>query len=217
MTNEVTTQEPAQEQDMDAKNTIFYNPIFPIMTASVNLDLPIEEMANGIAQLSSDTKNYEGGYTTYFNNQNIEHIPGIKELREAIYGITCAFARELKQEFNEEKMAIRLWANYMRRGGYHPPHIHTQSQYSGTFYVMINDKAAPFVFCNPTEPFRMHEPPVIRQEDYTPFTSPTCMMRPKPNQLYLWPSWMSHFVPEHQDDAPRISISFNVDTLPRGA
>lgn len=217
MSDVIPTQPADQgEPDYSAKNTLFYNPIFPIMTVMVNLEMPIEEMASEIAKMSSDTKNYDGGFTTYFNRQNLDHVPGIAQLKEAIFGITTAYARELKLEMNEEKFSVHMWANYMRKDGYHPPHIHPRSQISGTFYVKCNEKSSPIVLCNPTEALRMHDLQPGRVGDFTPFTSPSVSIQPKENQLLLWPSWLYHYVPTHMDSSPRISISFNVDTLPPG-
>jgi uncharacterized protein (TIGR02466 family) len=214
MSNEVTTQ---QETDMDAKNTIFYNPVFPIMTASINLDLPVEDMASGIYQLASDIKNYEGGYTTFHNGQSIDHIRGIPELKEAIYGVVMSFTRELKVEVNPNKCSIQLWASVIRRDGHHGVHHHPRSMYSGTFYVNVNENSSPLVLMNPTMQMRVHDPVPSRPQDLGPFTSESLAIKPKNNQLILWPSWLMHHVPVHTDSAPRVAISFNVDFAPNGA
>lgn len=214
MSNEVATTQ--QEPDMNAKNTVFYNPVFPVMTATVNLDLPVEDMASGIYQLASDIKNYEGGYTTFYNGQSIEHVKGIPELKEAIYGIVMSFTRELKVEVNPNKCSIQLWASVIRRDGHHGMHCHPRSMYSGTFYVNVNEKSAPLVLMNPTQQFRMHDPQPSRPQDLGPFTSESMAIQPKNNQLVMWPSWMMHHVPVHSDSAPRVAISFNVDFAPNG-
>lgn len=202
--------------DEPQKNVINYNPVFPVMTSNVILDLPVEDMSHDILQLATDIKNYEGGFTTYFNKQNIDSVRGVKELKEAIYGVCCAVGRELKYEMQYEKCSIELWASVMRRGGYHPPHAHPRSTFSGTFYARVDDKMSPLVMMNPTTPFRSHDH-VIRPQDVGPFTSDTLMLKPAVNTMFIWPSWMHHFVPEMTESGPRISLSFNVDFLPPGA
>lgn len=222
MSNELTTTDntTAPEQPKgDEKNVIMYNPVFPVMTATVNLDLPIEDMAQDLLQLASDTVNYDGGFTTFFNRQRIDHIRGYKQLEEAIYGVTNSFLRELKYEVNPQKCSIQTWASVIRHGGSHGIHNHPRCVVSGTFYVQCDDQSVPLVIENPTNAFRMHEPSVSRPEDYTAFTAPSMMIQPKPNMMALWPSWLYHYVPKVTKDnsVPRIAISFNVDFLPMGA
>jgi uncharacterized protein (TIGR02466 family) len=198
------------------KNVINYNPVFPVMFADVKLDLPIEDMAQDILSLAVDTENYDGGYTTFFNRQNIEHIRGYKQLMEAIYGVVLAYTREMKYEVNADKCSIHAWASVMRKGGFHGVHNHPRSQFSGTFYIKCDETTSPIVFHNPTEPFRMHDPLVGRPEDFTPFTSPTMSVQPKENTMMIWPSWVNHHVEKMHVGGPRIAISFNVDFLPPG-
>lgn len=211
-----TTESTSYTGDNTEYNKLNYQPVFPVLTTSVKLDLPIAEMKTGLLQLAGDTKNYEGGFTTFFNNQSLDHIQGIKELKEAIYGIACAFGRELKFECNYEKSAIQLWVNVMRKGNYHPPHNHARSIFSGTFYVDTDESMSPIVFVNPTKDYRFHEP-MIRPQDVGPFTSETMMMKPEKGSLLMWPSWLYHFVPEMNVEGPRVSLSFSVDFLPPGA
>lgn len=222
MSNELTTiDQPSSgdQPDPDAKNVINYNPVFPVMTASVNLDLPVEDMAQDLLQLASDTVNYDGGYTTYFNKQRIDHIRGFKQLEEAIYGVTNSFLRELKYEVNPQKCSIHSWASVIRYGGSHGIHNHPRSVISGTYYIQCDEKSVPLVIENPTNGFRMHDPMVMRPEDFTAFTAPSMTVQPKPNMMVIWPSWLYHYVPKviDQEARPRIAISFNVDFLPPGA
>lgn len=214
MSNELTTTQEATQEPQ--KNVINYNPIFPIMMAEVLLDLPIEHMVEDVLKLSNvNDDNYAGGFTTYFTKQDIDHIRGVKELKEAIYGISSAYGRELKYEANYEKCSIQVWANVMRKDGYHVYHNHQRSVFSGTFYARTDDKMSPLVFHNPTMPLRSKEPEV-RPQDKSAFTSETMMVTPKNNTLVLWPSWLCHEVPKMTESGPRISFSFNVDYLPPG-
>ena len=213
----VTTDTPAYTAEMATEdyNKINYEPVFPTLTLSVKLKVPTDKMASELIALAGDVQNYEGGYTTFFNGQSIDHISGVKELKEAIYGVACAFGRELKYECNYEKCSIQLWANVMRKGNYHAPHHHARSIFSGTFYAQTDDQMSPFVMINPTRDNRMHEP-VIRNEDVGPFTSETLMIKPKVGTMNMWPSWLYHYVPSMAVDGPRVSLSFNVDFLPPG-
>jgi uncharacterized protein (TIGR02466 family) len=211
---------PAESASYTAATTEFnklnYQPIFPTLITTVKLDLPVAEMKAGLLQLAGESQNYEGGFTTFFNRQELDHVSGIKQLKEAIYGIACAFGRELKYECNYDKCSIQLWVNVMRKGGYHPPHNHARSTFSGTYYAEVNDNMSPFVFFIPTKDLRMHDP-VVRPEDAGPFTSEQMIIKPETGSLSMWPSWLYHHVPQMNVDGPRVSLSFNVDFLPPGA
>ncbi len=211
MSNEVTT----TQQDPNAKNVINYEPLFPVLTASINLDLAVEDMASDLFALATDTINCEGGFTTYTTGQNIDHIRGINEVKQAIYGVACAMGRELKMELNYDKASIHVWANVMRRDGHEPVHNHKRGVFSGTFVVHADEKDSPLVIENPTEGLRMHEG-FVRPQDYTAFTAPSIAINPKVNQLVIWPSWLYYQVPKMQTSGPRVTFGFTVDFLPPG-
>lgn len=212
----MNNQTTSEEQQTEAKvNELQYNPIFPVLTLKVKLALPVEQMEEDILKIAGDQKNYEGGFTTFFNEQALDAVRGITELKQAIYGVSCAYGRELKYETDYDKCAIHLWANVYRKGGYHPPHIHNRSIFSGTFYVRNDENSSPIVMLNPTWDRRMHDP-FVRLEDQTAFTSEQLIIKTQPNEMLMWPSWLHHHVPEMQEDGPRISLSFNVDFLPPG-
>ena len=122
----------------------------------------------------------------------------------------------MKYEANYDKCSIHLWVNVMKKGGYHPPHNHARSVFSGTFYAKVDETTSGLILINPTQPLRNHDP-LVRAEDAGPFTSETLLMRPEVNTMIIWPSWLMHSVPQMDSDETRISFSFNVDYLPPGA
>ena len=211
-----TTPEQTSNEEQNQINTIYYEPIFPVLTAKVKLDLPVEDMARDLLQMEAD-KNFSGGFTTFFNKQSIDHIAGYQQLKEAIYGVSLSFAREHKFEVDPEKCAIWTWASVMRKGGYLPSHNHPRSHFSGVFFIKRDPGSAPLIVESPTIPLRMHEPPITNPENYGPFTSPVLTLTPEDNTIMIWPSWLYHQIPLIMDDSPFITISFNIDYLPAGA
>lgn len=195
---------------------INFNPIFPVLIAEVEMDLPTHLINEDALRLAGDQRNYEGGYSTFFNRPEIEKITHMNGLRQAIYSVAVRYAEEVDYELNIEKCSVDLWVNVMRKGGYHPPHNHPRSHFSGTFYSKVDDTCSPLILMNPTAAFRMHEPP-LKQQSATPFAAESMTVQPKQGVLYLWPSWLYHGVPEMQSDSTRISFSFNIDFLPLGA
>lgn len=199
-----------------SQRTINYNPIFPILTCEVELDLPLDLINADALKLAGDAKNYEGGFTTFFDRPEVEKITHMNGLRQSIYSVAVHYANEADYQLNLEKCSVDLWVNVMRKGGYHPPHIHPRSTFSGTFYSLVSEATSPLILLNPTNPFRMHDPQP-KQNKQSPFSAENYMLRPKQGYLYLWPSWIEHFVPEMGAEEDRISFSFNVDFLPLGA
>jgi hypothetical protein len=211
MSNEVAV----QDQPSEEKNVINYNPIFPTLTAVVNIDLPIEDMARDLWTLAGETENCDGGYTTFMTRQTIDHIKGIDEAKQAIYGIACAFGREQKFEVNYDKAAVNIWANVMRRGGIQSPMSHTNSYFAGVINISVAEDDSPLLLSNPTYLYRGHEG-FIRPDDYGPFTAPSMSMKTKNNQLLIWPSWLQYAVPKMKTSGPRVTLGFTVDFLPPG-
>lgn len=215
MSNEVTVTEQPQGPS-DEKNVINYNPIFPTLTAVVNLDLPVEDITRELWSLAGDVENYDGGYTSLINRQSLDHIKGIAEAKQAIYGIACAVGREMKFEVNYDKSAVNVWANVMRRGGHQASMSHQSSLFTGIINLSCAEGDSPTLLHNPTTSFRGHEG-FIRPEDYGPFTSPSVALPNVANQLLIWPSWMNYSVPKMKTSGPRVFLSFTVDFLPPGA
>lgn len=212
MSNQLTTTEERGEPQV---NVINYNPVFPTLMAEVLLDLPVEDMMEDLLKLGVNEDNYSGGYTTYFNRQNIDNIRGVKELKDAIYGVSCSYCRELKFETDYDKCSIEVWANVMRKGGYHIPHHYNKKIVAGTFLVRSVEDMSPIVFHNPTSMLRGKEP-VFLPKDATPFTAEKMVITPKVNTMLIWPAWMVHEIPKMEVSGPCISFSFNVDFLPVG-
>lgn len=214
MSNEVTTVEEVTQEPQ--KNVINYNPIFPILTASVLLDLPVEHMVEDVLKLVGDQKNCPGGYSSLYSGQSLDHIRGVKELKEAIYGVSCSFGREMKFEANYDKSSIHLWVDVMRRGNYHANRNHPRGVFSGAFVVRGDEKMSPVLFSNPTSGLRAHDP-YIRPEDLGPFSADTLVVKPDVGTLVVWPSWLQYSQPEMTESGPRIAFGFNIDFLPPGA
>lgn len=202
-----------------SENVITYDPIFPVMMASVLLNLPVTDMVDYIRQIDQQ-ENSDVGFTTHigsYNSENLKPMPGYLQLEEAILGVITSFARELKYDVDPERCGIQLWANSMKKGGFHSIHNHPHSSFSGCFYLSCSENTSPLLIHNPTMPFRMHEPFIVDPTNYTAFTAPSLTITPKVNTMFVWPSWLSHSVPKMKTNEERISIAFNVDYLPIGA
>ena len=82
------------------------------------------------------------------------------------------------------------WGLIYRQGHICKPHTHWPSVWSYTYCVEACEDCAPLAF------------PTV-DEDYYVY--------PKTGQLTMFPSWVNHYVPEHECEHERIMISGNLD------
>lgn len=202
--------------DAQEKNVITYNPVFPIMTASITLDLPVEAMASDMLELAGDTTNHVSGFTTASESILLDRFQGVAKLKEAIYGIACTFGRELNYEANYDKCSITVWANVMRKGSHTLPQGHKRTVFSGVFFATAPSNSGSIAMMNPTNIYRDHEP-LVAPHDTTAFTADSYGIMPSLNSLSMWPSWLQYCMPEVKSEDPLVCFFFTVDFLPPGA
>jgi uncharacterized protein (TIGR02466 family) len=100
------------------------------------------------------------------------------------------------------------WVNINKSIDINSPHDHGGYTWSGCYYVKIPtkssslEKSGAIEFIDPRSGisgiklFKAHQ-----KTSYVP----------SENQLFVWPSWVKHFVYPHLESDDRISIAFNID------
>lgn len=199
------------------KNQVQFEPLFPILTAMVDLDIDFEETLQHIYKLSGDAVNSPVGWTTLGQDPAaVKKLPAGEAIEGAIYGVATTFMKELKSEYDPDKCLIRSWINVIRKGNHQPRMNFANNQLCGVIILSSQEKSPPVVLHNPSSIYRAHEIPPFRIADYTPFTSPTAALPAKPNHMILWPSWVQQEIPPAEAGVPLIYIAFTVDFLPKG-
>jgi len=101
-----------------------------------------------------------------------------------------------------------IWININRYKDFNIPHVHSFSKLSGVFYVKIPNNSGKLSFINdfPIENF-INPLNII---EYNQYTSSAWSFEPEENMLYLFPSWLKHYVNPNLSKQERISISFNL-------
>jgi len=111
---------------------------------------------------------------------------------------------------NRENIAIdSLWININEHKDYNLIHDHFFSKISGVFYVKAPKKCGNIVFSNNSN-MRYY----IKNESintYNNYNSSICSFPALENTLYLFPSWLKHYVEPNLSNESRISISFNLN------
>jgi uncharacterized protein (TIGR02466 family) len=98
------------------------------------------------------------------------------------------------------------WANLSPPGRSHRVHSHANNYLSGVYYVQTAPGADTISFHDPRLQVEQIAPRVRRRNA---FNSNACHLTVTAGRLVLFPSWLSHSVPENTSEVLRISISFN--------
>ena len=116
--------------------------------------------------------------------------------------------REIHQPANRCELYItQSWLNLTNRGQWHHSHIHGNSLYSATLYLSTGEgDCIEFV-----RPLTTHNliPFHLKQTTTNWLNCHTYLVGVHDNALVIFPSTLTHQVPEVKHDTPRISLSFN--------
>jgi hypothetical protein len=123
---------------------------------------------------------------------------------------------KVKKDRNYEFYITQSWYNYIKKrkmhsdGRYeymsHCNHWHKNSMLSAVFVIQTD--GTPLVFHSPLQNSLLF-PIVPESESYNAHNLTTMAFNTKPNTLYLFPSTLSHSVPNNESDIDRIALAFN--------
>ena len=99
-----------------------------------------------------------------------------------------------------------FWININPPGGYNITHIHPKSVLSGVVYVSAEEDQGCLVF-ERTDSAELFLPEAVPQKNN--FNSASCRYNPMTSRVYIFGSWMRHYVEPNNSQTDRISISFN--------
>lgn len=149
---------------------------------------------------SEPTKN-KSNFSGYQTRDNL-HQEGI--FQEFVPNINN-YANLIVDKFNERldyKVEISsMWGNINGMAAGNFPHIHG-GDISGVFYLKVPENSGNIVFVNPAVRSESHR---IRIKNLS--------VRPDKLALFLFPSWLEHYVEPNRSDEDRISISFNISEV----
>ena len=102
-----------------------------------------------------------------------------------------------------------LWAVVNGPGSSNKLHTHPFNYLSGVFYLQVPPESGPLVFWDPRPQNEVLLPPKKPEESI--HISNRVSWTPKPNDLILFPSWLSHEVEINNSTEERIVLSFNLE------
>ena len=108
----------------------------------------------------------------------------------------------------EKPSVSNLWINVNKYKDYNKAHVHPNSIISGVYYVKVPKNSGSIVFENSSDPSKyLHPEDVI---EFNEVNSSSWEIKPKEDELLLFPSWLKHEVMPHLNlKEDRISIAFN--------
>ena len=117
---------------------------------------------------------------------------------------------------------IHPWYNFYTKGQNQEPHTHLGTpncMFSGVYFLKGTDNTR-IVFSNPSQnwlnyhSYEYTHHPVAKIHRNIPehsYVMSKYVHEPRDNQIIFFPSYLSHYVPAHRFDTPRITISFNIE------
>jgi uncharacterized protein (TIGR02466 family) len=98
------------------------------------------------------------------------------------------------------------WINIYKNSDYQEYHTHPDSTISAVYYVDVPPGSGNIVWKSPTEPDML---PIKGIAQMNELSYQTCFLSPKPGDLCIFRSYLSHMVEKGTNDEERISIAFN--------
>jgi len=110
----------------------------------------------------------------------------------------------------KKHLAIQnMWVNINGYKDYNIEHTHPGSILSGVYYSQVSDNSGNLVFVHPAKDVMVHDWDNCDWQEYGKYSS-SWWFTPSINKLFLFPSWLKHYVMPNLNKKERISISFNL-------
>jgi len=145
----------------------------------------------------------------YFNwiseDQTVLNDPQFNMLAERVYQELCEFFYGVMRAKPHITIAFtESWFNKTEKGQRHHRHWHPNSIYSGIVYLSGNNRSGRTKFIS-----SQYETIEYNIEDSNIYNSKSWSIDPIVGDMLIFPSNVEHLVEDHEDDQPRITLSFN--------
>ena len=134
---------------------------------------------------------------------DLHELSYFAELRDKVKEISKQYLDDLQYEYDKIEIT-GMWANKLNAGDSHAPHTHSNNFLSGVYYLHTSENSSPIQFFDPRAQAHVLKP------RNTPNWLNASMMQYNATEGkgYIFPSWLSHWVPTTEDK--RISVSWNI-------
>jgi uncharacterized protein (TIGR02466 family) len=137
-------------------------------------------------------------------NNNLQNMDVFSSFVKQIYSVTKKMCETYAYDYKKIDITS-MWINLCEPHSTHPPHTHSNNLFSGVWYPCKNINTSKIQFFDPRPQSNQLTPkrkkPNMNNGNVISFDS-------KQNSMYMFPAWLSHWVPPTPNT--RTSISFNV-------
>jgi uncharacterized protein (TIGR02466 family) len=118
----------------------------------------------------------------------------------------------------DDKMTWEIttsWVNKTAKGGYGANHWHSNSLLSGVLYLEVDELSGKICFHKQLHWNNLFSDTLrITYKEINDTNAEIVLFAPKNNDIIIFPSHLSHSIPENESNQDRYSLAFNV--FPRG-
>lgn len=189
--------------------------LFPTPLYETKLDLDLKKMQNYCKEIHTQ-KNYrnrkvsnQGGFQTELSvdDKNIASL--IKQIEQH----ANTFAQNILNNLNQK--IVNIWLNVNGYKNSNLSHSHPGADISGCYYVRSPNNCGNIVFEHPClDVIAQYQAKqfINKQTTWSEYNAQNWFFKPKENTMYLFPSWLKHYVEPNENETGenRISIAFNL-------
>ena len=173
----------------------------PIYQTILNIEISTEEK-NFFNKLERTKNSYN--YNSK-NNYVLDEEPLSTLKKELFLRVEDYFQKIITPKTNVLPYITQSWVNWTKSGEEHHKHAHSNSLFSGVFYIDADEEYDSIKF------FKRHtyESLSIEPYEYHLFNSESWTFKVKTGDIILFPSSLGHLVESKIGDNLRTSLSFN--------
>ena len=173
----------------------------PIYQTILNREISTEEK-NFFNKLERTKNSYN--YNSK-NNYVLDEEPLSTLKKELFLRVEDYFQKIITPKTNVLPYITQSWVNWTKKGEEHHKHAHSNSLFSGVFYIDADEEYDRIKF------FKRHtyESLSIEPHEYHLFNSESWTFKVKTGDIILFPSSLGHLVESKIGDNLRTSLSFN--------
>ena len=151
---------------------------------------------------------YEPLISNWQSRPNLHQETNFKKFAEYIISANKEIIRDILEYEFEDIRITDMWANVLKPGEYHAPHTHSNNSWSGVWYADAKETSG-ICFTDPKV-----QANVIVPASKTNIDNATVLeYKSKTNRIYIFPSWISHWVPALKGNKSRTSVSWNIQLI----
>lgn len=134
-------------------------------------------------------------------------------IRRIVERMAVGCANSLGFDFARADLIFQgMWANRNGPGDYNKPHVHPNAVLSGIYYVKVPPASGNIEFHDPIRERTMTSYPVRPGAEAA---RKRLEYKCRDGLLLIFPSWLSHSVQPNASDTARVSIAFNIESIPK--